>query len=223
MNQLVPGSLLLLAAYICGSTPFGYLTGRFVGKIDIRRHGSGNVGSTNVGRVLGTRWGLLVLALDLLKGLLPVALLPPVFFSASTPERIHWQVAAGVATIMGHVFSFWLGFRGGKGVATALGVVAWLSPFATQAAVAIFVLAMLFTRYVSLSSILASLGFAVCQAVLLWPDGFSSQNWSLTAFSLLAPALIVVRHRENIGRLMRGTEPKYQSRGGNSKVEPPQK
>lgn len=211
MNELASGLGIVLAAYMVGATPFGYLAGRIVGKIDIRKHGSGNIGATNVGRVLGTRWGILVFVLDLLKGLLPVALLPPLVFSPANPDGVHWQVATGIATVLGHMFPCWLGFRGGKGVATALGVVAWLAPWPTLAAAGMFALAFLLWRIVSLGSILGSIAFALCQMGLAWPAVFTRGHWSLTVFSLLVPALIVLRHRSNIGRLMRGEEKKFGS------------
>jgi glycerol-3-phosphate acyltransferase PlsY len=214
MNELAPGLQLLALAYLAGSVPFGYLTGRVVGKIDIRQHGSGNVGATNVGRVLGSRWGLVVLVLDLLKGLVPVAVLPYLFFSAGDAARVHWQVAAGTVAILGHMFPCWLGFRGGKGVATALGVIVCLGGWATVAAAAAFGLSFAIWRIVSLSSILAALSFAACQIVRLWPELFAQNQWSLTVFSLLVPVLIVVRHRGNIARLWRGEEPKYKPGGG---------
>jgi acyl phosphate:glycerol-3-phosphate acyltransferase len=211
MNDLAAGLQLVFLAYLMGSLPFGYLTGRLVGKIDIRQHGSGNIGATNVGRVLGRKWGVLVLVLDLLKGLVPVAGLANLLLAAASSNRVHWQVAAGIATILGHMFPCWLGFRGGKGVATALGVVAWLAPWASVVAAAVFGLSLALWRIVSLASILAALSFAVCQLVLLWPALFTPGHWSVTTFSLLVPALIVVRHRSNIGRLWRGEEPEFRS------------
>ncbi len=214
MNDLAPGLQLVFLAYLVGSVPFGYLVGRLVGRIDIRQYGSGNIGATNVGRVLGHKWGIVVLVLDLLKGLVPVAPLPYFPYQlllAGSANQVHWQVAAGIATILGHMFPCWLGFRGGKGVATALGVVACLGGWATVVAAAVFGLAFGLWRIVSLASILAASSFAVCRIVLLWPALFTAQNWSLTAFSLLAPALIIVRHRSNIARLWRGEEPRYGS------------
>lgn len=209
MNDFAPGLQLAALSYLVGATPFGYLTARIVKKIDIRQHGSGNIGATNVGRVLGNRWGAFVLTLDLLKGLVPVAVLSRLFVAADDPGFGHWQVAAGVATVLGHMFPCWLGFRGGKGVATALGVVAWLAPGSSALAAAIFGLTFLVSRIVSLASIVAALAFAVCQTVLLWPELLSQKNWSLMAFSFLVPALIIARHRSNIGRLMRGEEKRY--------------
>jgi glycerol-3-phosphate acyltransferase PlsY len=219
MNHVLSGIQLVAAAYLVGSIPFGYLVGRFVGKIDIRQHGSGNVGATNVGRVLGTKWGLVVLGLDLLKGLIPVCALTRLFLSNHDQGFAHWQVAAGIAAVLGHMFPCWLGFRGGKGVATALGVVAWLAGGPTIVAAAVFGVTFLFWRIVSLSSILASLAFSACQMILFWPAPFASDRWSLTAFSLVVPALIILRHRANIVRLWRGEEPRYAAKEG--PPEPP--
>jgi len=211
MNSVGSGLLLVVASYLVGATPFGYLIGRLVGKIDIRQHGSGNIGATNVGRVLGSKWGLLVLALDFLKGVAPVAGLWRLFIAPDDAQAVHWQVAAGLAVIVGHVFPCWLKFRGGKGVATALGVAACLAGWPTAVASAVFGVAFLVWRIVSLASILASLSFAICQVVVLWPDEFSQKNWSLTAFSVLVPVLIIVRHGSNIGRLLRGEEKRFRS------------
>jgi glycerol-3-phosphate acyltransferase PlsY len=213
MNDFAPGLQLVGFAYLIGSIPFGFLAGRFVGGIDIRRHGSGNIGATNVGRVLGSKWGIVVFVLDLLKGLVPVALLSRVFMGTDSADLLHWQVAAGIATILGHMFPCWLAFRGGKGVATALGVVAYLAPWPTGVAVLIFALSFAIWRIVSLASILASIGFALCQIVIVlwWPAVLPHKHWSLTAFSLLVPALIIGRHRSNITRIIRGEEKKYRS------------
>jgi glycerol-3-phosphate acyltransferase PlsY len=159
--------------------------------------------------VLGSKWGLVVLGLDLVKGLTPVSALPPLFMDSADQDFVHWQVAAGIAAVLGHMFPCWLGFRGGKGVATALGVVAWLAGWPTIVAAAVFGVSFLVWRIVSLSSILASLAFAACQIALLWPTPFAPDRWSLTVFSLVVPALIIVRHRANIARLRRGEEPRY--------------
>lgn len=210
MNSTVAGLLLLLAAYFVGSIPFGLIVARLVAGIDIRQHGSGNIGATNVGRVLGSKWGAVVLVLDMLKGALPLTLFPPVFAPHLGTDAMHWTVAAGLAAITGHMFPCWLGFKGGKGVATAGGVVLCLAPYAALAAVGTFVLVTAVTRYASLASIVAAIGFAVCQIVLLLPQPFGTGTWSLAAFSLFVPALIVFRHRANLGRLWRGEEPKYQ-------------
>ena len=209
MDPFGRGALLAVAAYLVGSLPFGYLTGRLVAGIDIREHGSGNIGATNVGRVLGNKWGLVVLVLDFLKGLLPVTLLTGLFLPPDAANRTHWQVAAGIATILGHMFPLWLRFRGGKGVATSLGVVACLAVWPTVIAGAVFLIAFAICRFMSLASILGALAFCVAQVARSWGALFSDENWSLTAFSLMVPALIVVRHRANIARLLRGEEKRY--------------
>ncbi|MEX0716324.1 MAG: glycerol-3-phosphate 1-O-acyltransferase PlsY [Planctomycetaceae bacterium] len=202
----------ILLAYLAGSLPFGLLLGKLVFGRDIRKDGSGNIGATNVARVFGMRWGLVVLALDALKGLLPVAFLPRLIFSESHPAFIHVQVACGIATVVGHMFPCWLGFRGGKGVATALGVILVLAPWATLAAFLTFAAVLLAFRFMSLASMLAALVFAATELWLLTPDPFAEPTWSRAAFSLLVPALIVLRHRANIARLLRGEEPRFRSK-----------
>ncbi len=204
--------LALLAAYLVGSIPFSLLIGRWIGGIDLRQHGSRNVGATNVARTLGLKWGLLALLLDALKGLLPVLLLPPLLLGEHDPLLGHLRVGCGLAAICGHMFPPWLGFRGGKGVATALGVVSVLAPWATLAAFVVFALTFAVSRYVSLSSILASAAFAISQFIFLGRDAFSARHWSIAAFSLAVPALIIIRHRANLVRLWHGTEPRFQRR-----------
>lgn len=204
--------LALLAAYLVGSIPFSLLIGRWVGGIDLRQHGSRNVGATNVARTLGLKWGLLALTLDAIKGLTPVLLFPDLFVGRDPILTGHLRVGCGLAAICGHMFPCWLGFRGGKGVATALGVVAVLAPWATLAAFGVFAVTFAASRIVSLSSILSSAGFAVAEFTLLRSDAFSTANWSLSVFSLAVPALIIFRHRSNLVRLARGEEPKFQRR-----------
>jgi len=205
-SDSIAGIGLLLAAYLAGSIPFSLLIARWVGGIDLRQHGSGNVGATNVARTLGFKWGLVALLLDALKGLLPTWGLPLLFFKTG---NTHAAVAAGLAAIIGHMFPCWLGFKGGKGVATALGVVTILSWQATLAAFVVFALTFAVSRIVSLSSILAALAFAIAEMVLLWPDAFSTENWSRGAFALAVPPLIIFRHRSNIVRLLKGEEPRF--------------
>lgn len=234
MSELSCAVGTCLAAYLAGSVPFGYVVGRAVVGRDIRQMGSGNIGATNVARVLGAKWGLLVLVLDCLKGLLPVLLFPTWCaaldsrgweadgstgtWSAVGGNLNHLRVACGAATIAGHMFPCWLGLRGGKGVATALGVIAVLAPAATGVAFATFLAALLTFRIVSLSSILAAGAFAVFQFATRWVEFQLPENWSLAAFSALVPMLITYRHRSNLRRLMRGEEPKFRL-GGNANCE----
>lgn len=209
MDLLTVCLLVFLLGYLAGSVPFGFLTAKLVAGIDIRQAGSGNIGATNVGRVLGGRWGMVVLALDALKGLLPVYFLPRLLLFPESGAFVHVQVLCGVATVLGHMFPCWLLFRGGKGVATAAGVVVVLAPWATLASVAVFIVCMALFRIVSLSSILAAIGFAACELVMLQPSPFSRETWSLGVFSLLVPLLIIYRHRGNLVRLARGEEPRF--------------
>lgn len=201
----------IVLAYLVGSIPFGFLIARVVKKIDIRQHGSGNIGATNVGRVLGAKWGILALILDLVKALLPACLFP-LLLSAESPWRPHLPVACGVAAIFGHMYPCYLYLRGGKGVASALGVVAYLSPVCTVIAFATFVISFFVWRIVSLSSICASAVFALAHFWFFRDQLWTSSGWSLTAFSIAIPALIILRHRTNIVRLLRGEEPKFTSK-----------
>lgn len=216
-------SVVGLIAYLVGSLPFGYLAGRAAG-IDIRKAGSGNIGATNVGRVLGAKWGIGVLLLDCLKGLAPALLLPRLLPDDGA-WRNHAAVLAGVATIVGHMFPCWLGFRGGKGVATSLGVVAVLAPQGSLVAAVAFALVFALFRIVSLGSIVASVAFAVVQMFFLQPAPFSEEHWSLATFSLAIPLLIIVRHASNISRLLRGEEKRFSFRKkaeGDRTAEPSQ-
>lgn len=200
----------VLLAYAIGSIPFGYLIARWIKGIDIRQHGSGNIGATNVGRVLGTKWGLTALALDFCKALLPTWLLP-LLLVPDPHWNVHASIACGVAAIIGHMYPCWLWLRGGKGVASALGVVAYLAPTSTAIAFAVFVVTILAWRIVSASSMLASISFGVTHLVLNHDQLWTASGWSLTVFSLAIPALILARHRANIARIWRGEEPKFQT------------
>lgn len=199
----LPIVLLVLASYLAGSIPFGFMIARWVKGIDLRQHGSGNIGATNVGRVLGKKWGLICLVLDALKGLLPVAFFPLWICGASSSDL---AVISGVATIVGHMFPCWLGFRGGKGVATSLGVAGMLSPWGLLFAALMFITTFATFRIVSLSSIVAAICFG---AFYLTP--FSPHSLSLGLFSAAVPLLIVIQHRSNLKRLLRGEEPRFGS------------
>ncbi|MFP4354973.1 MAG: glycerol-3-phosphate 1-O-acyltransferase PlsY [Phycisphaerae bacterium] len=200
--------LFPLAAYVLGSTPVGFLVARSRG-VDIRKAGSGNVGATNVGRVLGRKWGVFCFALDVLKGALPVLLVGLVVRADGVPSPTSqgaW-LAVGLGAILGHVFSFWLGFRGGKGVATSLGVVLGIWPYFTLAGLAAFglwICVVLIWRYVSLGSMVAAVSFV--PLVVLLNLSVWRQLWPLLGFASAMALLIVVRHRSNLVRLIRGGE-----------------
>ncbi len=198
-----------LTAFVVGGIPFGYLVGLLVLKDDIRRHGSGNIGATNVGRVIGWKWGSVVLVLDAIKGLVPTLVTKLLLQTRSegNSEVVLWgTIAAGVFAIVGHMYPVWLKLRGGKGVATALGVVLVLSPTASAVALGLFLGVVALTRIVAVSSIVASLGFAVTQLTMLGSQALTLHNLPLTLFSILVPGLIVWRHRSNIARMWRGEE-----------------
>ena len=223
MDTATTGLSAFLVAYFVGSIPFGYLTARVVSGTDIRELGSGNIGATNVARILGARWGVAVLVLDAFKGGLPVWGVPVLLGLDSGGATANWRVLCGLSAVLGHVFPIWLKFRGGKGVATALGVVLVLSWQATTVAAVMFLVVVLSTRLVALGSILAALTFSVAQLGLLM-FGSTSSNWStdwgLGVFSVLVPLLIMVRHRSNVVRMWRGTEPRFRAGDGSDVADP---
>jgi acyl-phosphate glycerol 3-phosphate acyltransferase len=202
--------LLWLACYLVGAIPFGYLVARAKG-VDLFQVGSGNIGATNVGRVLGRTFGVLVFVLDFLKGALPVAVVVPLARLVSndaltafeSPEVL--KVGAAAFAFLGHLFPVYLGFRGGKGVATGAGAVAVLVPVPFLAALGTWLLAALVTRTVSLASILAVAVLSAVQIAATRPP-FGGANLVVTAFCLAGSLLVVARHRANVGRLLAGTE-----------------
>ena len=191
-----------LGAFAAGSIPFGFLVARARGR-DIRREGSGNIGATNVGRVMGTRFAILVFILDFAKGLIPTLLVARMthssiaLFGLSLPTA----VTAAILAVLGHMYSPFLRFRGGKGVATALGGFVALSPEASLSVFGIWVLVLLLSGFVSLASLIASWAFPLL-AYSLGAD--SSIRWGGAVIALF----ITWRHRSNIARLLRGEEPK---------------
>jgi acyl phosphate:glycerol-3-phosphate acyltransferase len=191
----------VVIAYVLGSTPSGYLAGKARG-VDVRTMGSGNIGATNVFRVLGRTAGIAVLTADALKGFVATRFAPLValhFFAASGARRENLAVAAGVAAILGHNYTCWLRFKGGKGIATSAGVVlAWV-PEACVTAVCLWCLGLAATRYVSVASIAAALVLPF--AVWYW-NGSPTMTYVMSALSLLA----IAKHRGNIQRLLAGTE-----------------
>ena len=187
--------VLIVLGYLAGCVPSGLLLGRRAG-IDVRRHGSGNIGATNVARSAGALLGLATLVADAGKGALPVLV------ARALDGRPAVATAAGAAAFVGHVFPVTLRFAGGKGVATAVGVLLVIAPLALLCALVVFALTFLLTRYVSLGSILAAITVPIAIAALGYPR-------STLAAGTVMSAMIVVRHRENLARLRAGTEPRF--------------
>lgn len=188
-------SILALAAYLIGSIPTGLLLGKLYG-IDVRTAGSGNIGATNVYRTVGKKIGILTLIADCLKGLLPVL----VARRMAMPEMV--IAGVGLAAFLGHVFPFYLRFKGGKGVATALGVFLGAAPAAVGGALLAFLAVVAKTRYVSLGSVIAA---AVVPVLVLVYQGLTPT----TAMAVIVSIIVIWRHRENIQRLREGTENKF--------------
>jgi len=189
--------ILVVAAYLLGSIPTGLLLARAFG-VDIRSTGSGNIGATNVYRTLGRKVGVMTLVGDCLKGLVPVMAARCLGVSGG------WIALVGLAAFLGHVYTIFLGFKGGKGVATALGVFLGISPVAVLAALAIFSLVLWKWRYVSLASITAAAAMPVLVTLI-------GQKSSVPLMSLAIAAVVIHKHRENIERLRAGTENKFKA------------
>jgi glycerol-3-phosphate acyltransferase PlsY len=206
--------MLILFAYLLGSVPFGLLIARTQG-VDLRRVGSGNIGATNAARMLGKKWGTLCFTLDVLKGLLPMLMVPLLGLADETTglkELTGWLLV-GCAAVLGHVFPVYLKFKGGKGVATSLGIVLGLWPYYTMCGIAAFVVwaaCIYIWRYVSLASIIAAACFPVFLliAILSLDDWHLEQLWPLLLIAALMCLLVVFRHRDNLKRLAAGSETK---------------
>jgi glycerol-3-phosphate acyltransferase PlsY len=196
--------LFVIAAFLLGAIPFGKFIGRWVAQVDVTQTGSRNIGATNVARHLGIRWGLLTLLLDTLKGFLPVALYAYTH-AAPAPAREVWLAAVGLSSLLGHQFSPFLHFRGGKGVATALGMFLALSPAACLLALPLFVITVYKWDYVSLGSLVSACAMPLLMTLLGRPG-------PLIAGSVLAAGLICLRHRDNIARLIKGEETRWRKR-----------
>ena len=200
MNEFI----LIILAYMLGSIPTSLIISKTQFNIDIRDYGSGNAGATNTFRVLGSRWGSIVMVLDMLKGLLAVklALLLP-FYVENDFARTNFQIGLGLAAVLGHIFPLWAEFRGGKGVATLFGLIIAISPWTALSCGGVFLLVLYLTRFVSLSSILASLAFPVFILVI-----FNVDNNAYRIFAIAVALLVILSHQKNIGRLFSGSESK---------------
>jgi acyl phosphate:glycerol-3-phosphate acyltransferase len=196
--------ILIILAYLIGSIPTAVWISRHFFGIDIREYGSGNAGATNTFRVLGSKWGSFVMLADVLKGVLATSLyifLPSYLHDEWT--RTNFMVGLGLAAVLGHIFPVWADFRGGKGVATLFGMILAIQPIVAVYCVGVFLVVLYLTRFVSLSSILASIAFAVLILFI-----FNEKEPLYRAFAIAVTLLVILTHQKNISRLLRGSESK---------------
>ena len=212
MNSDIAGFIFIgLASYLFGSVPWAFVIGRING-IDIRKHGSGNPGATNVMRVLGRKWGILCFVLDFLKGLLPVLAVKILISQkivTAAPDAV--VIAAGLAAVAGHIWSAFLKFKGGKGMATGGGVLIGIAPYSFIFTGLLWIVLFYSTRYVSAASVIASAALPVSSFI------FSKTGiWPLSApfqiFLLVLAIVTIAKHHSNIGRLINGTEHKFEKK-----------
>jgi glycerol-3-phosphate acyltransferase PlsY len=198
MKELV----LIILAYLIGSIPTALIISRKFFGIDIRDYGSGNMGATNTFRVLGSRYGTIVMVIDILKGIAAASLFIfiPYYFNHEL-ERTNFMIGLGLAAVLGHVFPIFAGFKGGKGVATLFGMILAVQPVVAISCVGVFLLVLYLTRYVSLSSILGAMMLPVC---VLWI--WNEHEVMYRVFALLVAFMVVFTHQKNIGRILRGVE-----------------
>ncbi|MDO8996187.1 glycerol-3-phosphate 1-O-acyltransferase PlsY [Sediminibacterium sp.] len=200
MNEVI----LILLAYLIGSVPTAVWISKYFFKIDIRDYGSGNAGATNTFRVLGSKWGTFVMMVDVLKGIIATSLyilLP--YYLTDEWDRTNFMIGLGLAAVLGHIFPIWAGFRGGKGVATLLGMAVAIQPLVALCCVGVFLIVLYLTRFVSLSSILAGVSFMVFILFI-----FNEKETLYRIFAVLVALMVILTHQKNIGRILKGTESK---------------
>jgi len=211
MNELFYLIILIIISYLIGSTPTSIIVGRITKGIDIREHGSGNAGGTNVFRVLGWKPALFVVVIDVFKGWLPAAIFAPAFYYAQIiPDLGVVQILCGFSAVLGHTYTIFAGFKGGKGVGTLGGMLIALFPTAFPFCLAIAIITIILTGYVSLASILASVSLPIFLFILPPFFGVNPAPLSLMVFSLLIPWFITFTHRSNIQRLRSGEENRFE-------------
>lgn len=196
--------LLIVLAYLIGSIPTAVWVSKTFFNIDIREYGSGNAGATNTFRVLGSKWGSFVMLVDVLKGVLATSLyiLVP-YYLFNEWDRTNFMIGLGLASVLGHIFPIWANFRGGKGVATLLGMAVAIQPLVALCCVGVFLIVLYLTRFVSLSSILAGVSFMIFILFI-----FNEKETLYRVFAVLVALMVVLTHQKNIGRILKGTESK---------------
>lgn len=195
--------LLLFVAYLLGSIPTAVWVGKYFYNIDVREHGSGNAGATNVFRVLGKKAGIPVLIIDVLKGLFATLLASYATLSKNPSELINFQLCLGAVALIGHIFPVFASFRGGKGIATLLGIIIAIVPSAAMLAILVFILVLVSSRIVSLSSMIAAIAFPI---IIIFIQ--KTNEMSLITFSLLISIIVIITHRKNIVRILKKEEGK---------------
>lgn len=193
---------LIIIAYMIGSIPTALIISKRFFGIDIRDYGSGNMGATNTYRVLGSKYGTIVMIFDILKGMLAVSLfnfLP--YYYHHELDRTNFMIGLGLSAVLGHVFPLFAGFKGGKGVATLFGMILAVQPVVAVSCVAVFIIVLYLTRYVSLSSILGAIMLPIS---VLWI--WNEHELTYRIFALLVAFLVLLTHQKNIGRILRGVE-----------------
>ena len=200
MNEI----MLVIVAYLLGSIPTSVWVSKAVFGIDIRHYGSGNPGATNTFRVLGSKWGAFVMTADITKGVIATSLyiLIP-FYLQNELARTNFMIALGMAAVIGHVFPIWADFKGGKGVATILGMALAIQPIVALICIIVFLITLFTTRFVSLSSMLAGVAFMVLILFI-----FKEKETSYRIFAIVVALMVVVTHQKNISRLLKGEENK---------------
>ena len=204
MDEYILCGILCVAAYLIGSIPTSVWIGKGFYGIDVREHGSGNAGTTNTIRVLGTKPGLIVFAIDLLKGFLAVCMAHFSSYECGTEPFVNLQLLLGVFAVLGHIFPIYAHFKGGKGVATLLGIAVALSPLAALACFVVFVIVLLISKYVSLGSMLGGLTFPIMIIFVL-----KIHIVSLMVFAVAEAVLLIITHKKNIVRLIHHEENKF--------------
>jgi len=213
-------AILIIAAYLLGSVPFAIIFAKAHGK-DLRKIGSGNIGATNLARALGKKWGYICFCLDALKGLLPMLIAANIISSPPSISELFLWLIVGIAAISGHIFPLYINFKGGKGVATSFGVALGLWPYYTicaAVAITIWAIVVFVWRYISLASIVASIAFPITLIIViqLRPNWDFANLWPLLTAATVIPLMVIIRHRENIKRIIAGTESKISSKSSHA-------
>ena len=203
-------TILIIAAYLTGSIPFAMIIAKAYGK-DLRKIGSGNIGATNLSRAVGKKWACLCFILDTAKGLIPMLIVSKIISSPPTTTELLLSLLVGCAAIAGHIFPVYIKFKGGKGVATSFGVAMGLWPyysFCALIAMACWISSVLIWRYISLASIIAAVSFPIALITILNKTWQFQNLWPLFIAAIIIPLMVIIRHRENVIRIIKGQEHK---------------